>query len=205
MYLPEPQRVDDIDEIWSFIEGIGFGSLICADDERVPHSTQVAFVRREGHLYTHLSRANPQAEMLADGRPVLAQFLGPHSYISPSVYELPGDVPTWNYTEACATGTLRGLDDAGTRWVVEETVREHERHRSVPVGPEGMQSWIDRLLPAVAAFEMDVAKVEGRFKLSRDETLHDRLAIIEDLEADGGDNQSAIASLMRGTVEESAG
>jgi transcriptional regulator len=48
-----------------------------------------------GQLLGHMARANPQWRRV-DGE-VLAIFAGPHAYVSPSWYEEPNTVPTWNY------------------------------------------------------------------------------------------------------------
>ena len=86
---------------------------------------------------------------------------------------------------------LRELDLAGARFVVEETVREHDTE----VGPEWMAERIDKLLPGVRAFEILVEGISGRFKLSQNRGTTDRENIVAAL-SDGNDDQRAIAELM---------
>ena len=57
-----------------------------------------------------MARANPQWRELA-GQTVLAVFSGPHAYISPTWYEAPNVVPTWNYVAVHAYGRAELVED----------------------------------------------------------------------------------------------
>jgi transcriptional regulator len=195
MYVPGYQSEQDPDRLWATVERYSFASLICAGDDGLPLSTLVPFVRRDERLYTHLAAANPQGALMADGRPVLCQFLGPHAYVSPTLYERAGEVPTWNYVQVRIAGRLRALDPQRSRWVVEQTVLEHERHRDDPVGPDWMSKRIDRLLGGIRAFEVLVESVTGRFKLSQNRGERDRQAIADELRL-GGEAERGVAELM---------
>jgi transcriptional regulator len=175
MFRPPYQREDDPARLWATVERHSFASLICADDDGRPLSTLVPFIQRDERLFCHMSRANPQGPLAADGRPVLCQFLGPHAYISPTLYEEPGNAPTWNYVQVQIEARLRELDLAGARFVVEETVREHDSQ----VGPEWMAERIDELIPGVRGFEVLVESISGRFKLSQNRSATDRATLTE--------------------------
>jgi transcriptional regulator len=193
VYVPGYQSEHDPERLWETIRRHGFGSLICADDEGRPVSTQLPFIRREKRFLTHLAAANPQGRLVADGRAVLCQFVGPHAYVSPAWYQQPGNVPTWNYVQVAVSGHLLPLDREGARFVVEETVREHEQGRHDPVTPEQIAERIDALLDGICAFEVVVGEITGRFKLSQNRSDTDRRAIAEKLRA-GGSNE--LADLM---------
>ncbi len=195
IYTPGYQSVEDDNRLWSAVERHSFASIICADESGNPLSTLVPFIRRGGRLWMHLAAANPQATILAAGRPVLCQFLGPHAYISPSWYVEPGDVPTWNFVQVAVRGRLRALDDSDTRWLLQETVREHEGRRSRPASLAEMAHRIDQLIGGVRAFEVLVDRIDGRFKLSQNRGEEDRQAVITALS--GGDEaQRQVADLM---------
>jgi transcriptional regulator len=196
VYVPGYQRVDDPDRLWSVVEGESFASLICAGDRGLPASTLVPFVRRDGRLWTHMAAANPQAELLADGRPVLCQFLGPHAYISPAWYVEPSQVPTWNFVQVTVTGRALPLDDERSHWVVEQTVKEHEGHREEPWPFEKMAGTADALLKGIRAFELEVESIEGRFKLSQNKSEQERRAVVAALRATGREPERRIAELM---------
>ena len=62
-----------------------------------------------GTLAGHFAKAN---EQVADaGAESLAVFSGPHAYISPTWYQTPNTVPTWNYVAVHAYGVLRLIED----------------------------------------------------------------------------------------------
>jgi transcriptional regulator len=195
VYVPGYQSEQDPERLWETIRQHSFGSLICADDDGRPVSTQLPFIHRRERFLTHLAAANPQSRLVADGRPVVCQFLGPHAYISPAWYEQPGHVPTWNYVQVVVSGHLRPLDRDGARFVVEETVREHEQRRDDPVTPEQMADRIDQLLDGIRAFEVVVEEITGRFKLSQNRSDSDRHRIVTALRA-GGASQRDVADLM---------
>jgi transcriptional regulator len=195
VYVPGYQSEQDPQRLWETIRQHSFGSLICADDDGRPVSTQLPFIRRGERFLTHLAAANPQSRLVADGRPVLCQFLGPHGYISPAWYEEPGSVPTWNYVQVVVGGHLVPLDRDGARFVVEETVREHEQRRDDPVTPEQMADRIEQLLDGIRAFEVAVEEITGRFKLSQNRRDSDRRAIVAALRA-GDASQRDLADLM---------
>lgn len=195
MYVPGYQSERDRERLWQTVERHSFGSLICAGDDGAPLSTLLPFIQREGRFYTHLAAANPQSLLVADGRTVLCQFLGPHAYVSPAWYEQPGDVPTWNFVQVQVSGRLAPLDRDGAKWVVSETVREHERRREEPVGPEQMAERIEKLVDGVRAFEVLVDEIAGRFKLSQNRDEADRRRIVAALRA-GSESDRALADLM---------
>jgi transcriptional regulator len=185
VYVPGYQSEQDPERLWEAIRRHSFGSLICADDDGRPVSTQLPFIRRGQRFLTHLAAANPQSRLLADGRPVLCQFLGPDAYVSPAWYEEPGSVPTWNYVQVVVGGHLLPLDRDGARFVVEETVREHEQRRQDPIPPGRMAERIDALLDGIRAFEVLVEEITGRFKLSQNRSDTDRRTIADHLRAEG--------------------
>lgn len=187
--------VEDEHRLWSTVEQHSFGSIVCMDDAGRPNSTLVPFICRDGRLWMHLASADPQATLLADGRPVLCQFLGPHAYVSPSWYLEPGDVPTWNFVQVTVAGRMRSLEEAETRWLIEETVREHEDRRPVPAAVAQMTATIDELIGGIRAFEVLVHSIDGRFELSQNRSDEDRRAVIEELSA-GNEAQRHVAELM---------
>ena len=108
---------------------------------------------------------------------------GPHGYVSPSWYEPSSAVPTWSYAVVHATGTpcIRDEDSRPHPWRVEDLPPEFHR----------------TLLGAVVAFEMPIAHLDGKFKLSQNRTPADREGAISGLEhADSGPAR-ALAALMR--------
>ncbi|WP_420012311.1 FMN-binding negative transcriptional regulator [Tateyamaria sp.] len=57
----------------------------------------------------HLVRSNPIARALKAPAQAKIAISGPDSYISPDWYDVPDQVPTWNYVAGHLTGTLERL------------------------------------------------------------------------------------------------
>jgi transcriptional regulator len=195
VYVPGYQSVRDEARLWAVVERESFAQLICADARGAPVCTPVPFIRRDGRLWTHLAAANPQGGLLADGRAVLCQFLGPHAYVSPSLYVEPDHVPTWNYVQVAVTGRMAAVDRDRSRWIVEETVREHEGRRTSPWPIEKMGQRVKDLLGGIRAFEVLVDGIEGRYKLSQNRSAADRQAVIDAL-CHGDQTERHVADLM---------
>lgn len=195
MFVPGWQQEPDETRLWAVVERESFAQLICCDDNGAPSCTLMPFIRRERRLWTHFAAANPQMDLVADGRPVLCQFLGPDAYVSPAWYVEPGDVPTWNFVQVAVTGRLTMVDRERSRWILRETVAEHEGHRPSPVAFERMEAQVDKLLDGIRGFEVLVDTIEGRFKLSQNRSAEDRRAVIDALRG-GRETERQVADLM---------
>jgi transcriptional regulator len=192
MFVPSYQRQEDPEVLWWAVEQWSFANVVSANPEGgAPLATWVPFLRRDDRLWMHLAAANPHAKALAAESTVLCLFDGPHAYVSPTWYADDNQVPTWNYVQVAVTGQARPASEQEIRWVVEETVR---RHGDDPSGP--MASTTTKLLPGIRAFEVQVERIEGRFKLSQNKPKEDRVSVADHLAAQGG-VPAEVAALMR--------
>ena len=74
-----------------------------------------------------MNRANPHWAALETGSVLLLTFTGPHSYVSPTVYEVTPAAPTWNFTSVHVRGVVEKIDSIEeTLGVVQSTVRAFE-------------------------------------------------------------------------------
>ena len=137
----------------------------------------------------HVARANPLWRE-ADGQPVLALFQGAQAYVSPNWYPSKSQhgkaVPTWNYTMVQVHGTLRAIQD--TEWLRTFVTRLTERHeggRAVPWHvSDAPPDYVDTMLKAIVGIEIEVTRLEGKFKLSQNRSAEDRTGVVLGLEAD---------------------
>jgi transcriptional regulator len=166
-------------------------------------ASQIPFLaeRRDGRLYLqgHLARANPQASDLAGAAEALVIFSGPHAYISPGWYEAGPAVPTWNYASVHAYGPVRAIDDKD--WLRGLLLRLSERHEAREAAPWRMQDlpepYLAGMLNGIIGFEIAVARLEGKFKLSQNRPAGDRPRIIAALDRRDDADSHALAQLMR--------
>ena len=104
-------------------------------------------------------------------------FRGPHSYVSPTWYEPDAPaVPTWNYAVVEAYGTPRIVDDAEElRAQQKRLVATHEAGRSPSWTMDGQPpAYIEGMLKGIVGFEIPIARLEGKFKLSQNRSTADQ-------------------------------
>ena len=138
---------------------------------------------RFGTLLGHLARANEHAVALfAANEPTLAVFQGPYSYVSPSWYpnrDMPG---TYYYTAVHCYGRIRAQSDAELEATLK--VLNDRMERPIPGGwrmEEVPRSEITRRLPSIAGFELEIERLEAKFKLGQDEPRKDAMAVADRL------------------------
>ncbi len=115
MYTPRSVRVDDTRVLRDLVSRYSVGTLISCG-ERGPQVTHVPFEWVEGEggrdaVMCHVARANPHWRDFEGGGTALVGFLGPHTYVSPTWYDEPVAVPTWNYAAVHVRGKARLVHD----------------------------------------------------------------------------------------------
>ncbi|WP_326740932.1 FMN-binding negative transcriptional regulator [Streptomyces sp. NBC_01022] len=121
-------------------------------------------------LLGHMNRANPHWAALETGSVLLLTFTGPHSYVSPTVYEVTPAAPTWNFTAVHVRGVVEKIDSAEeTLGVVQSTVRAFEEAFGNGWDMDGSLDYFRKILPGVGAFRLKVTGAEGMFKLSQEQ------------------------------------
>lgn len=200
MYTPKSFEVSDLTLLHEFIEQYSFATLVTC--ETLPAATHLPLLLErtgstQGRLIGHMARANPQWRTQSNVS-ALAIFHGPHAYISPTWINEPNVVPTWNYVTVHAYGTIRILDDPKrVRQVLVKTTECFEAANEMPWTMEQSDAdYIDRLIPALVAFELDIERLEGKWKLSQNHSRERREQIIEGLKSSGGVDELQVARLM---------
>ncbi len=154
----------------------------------------------ELHLLAHLARPNPQVEDLGQGSgEVLAIFSGPHAYISPRWYAGAPSVPTWNYVDVHAYGTIRLVEDS--KWLHRLLRRLADRHEAGSPTPWRIEdlpeTYLDGMLKGIIGLDVTVTRLEGKYKLSQNRPAADRPRVIAALERRNDADALAVAQLMR--------
>ena len=202
MYVPSHYAQTDRDTLHAFIERYSFGLLVSQVDGE-PFATHLPFLLdrtagTHGTLLGHMARANPQWRTLA-GQPALVVFSGPHAYVSPTWYEAPNTVPTWNYTAVHATGRAEVVEDhAALVDILTRSVAVYEAAMPRPWAFDPTGPVADRLLAQIVGFRIPIDRLEGKWKLNQNHPAERREKVIRALEAQGDENSRAVARLMQG-------
>jgi transcriptional regulator len=140
-----------------------------------------------GRLRAHVARQSDVWQRLGNGDEVLVVFCAEDAYISPNWYpskhEFHKQVPTWNYRVVHAHGRISIHDDERyVRGLVARLTRHHEASQPKPwkMG-DAPQDYIDTMLKAIVGIEIDITHLSGKFKLSQNREVRDRMGAAEAL------------------------
>jgi transcriptional regulator len=143
-----------------------------------------------------MARANPQWRSFGEAE-ILAIFQGPNAYVSPAWYGSAPHVPTWNYVAIHAYGIPRLVEEeAALSALVAATAERYE-----PAGSgwrfEGLPEEFRReLLRAIVGFELPIARLEGKLKLSQNRTQSERAGVIAALLQSPSPQERELGALM---------
>jgi transcriptional regulator len=198
LYNPPHFRVDDPATLFEFIRANAFATLVSAGDAglNVSHIPFVPERDPDGRvrLLGHVARGNGQWEALESARHVVAIFHGAHAYVSPTWYASHPSVPTWNYAVVHAHGKARLLDEAELHDLVTRLAAIYEAGNPKPWRlSEQPAAYVSGMLANIVGFEIEVERLEGKFKLSQNRP-GEIPRVIAALEARG---ETALAELMR--------
>jgi transcriptional regulator len=120
------------------------------------------------------------------------------SVISASVYTQPASASTWNYMTVHVKGTLKLLSEEGTYEAIKKLTDQYEDPASSPAAFHKMdEAYIQKLLPAIAGFELTVVSLEHVFKLSQNHPQENRDAIVANLSNSDDPDALKIAGAMK--------
>ena len=171
-----------------------------AGDES-PFATHVPVVIREDGdrvvIRGHVAKANPHWKYLEQQPQCLMIFHGPHAYVSTANYVTRENVPTWNYGAVHVYGTARVFSAQDELLgVLHELIPTFEA--AYREQWEGLsEAYRERMLGHIVGFEIMVAKMEAKFKLSQNRTKEEQANVIESLGAASDTTLSGTARLMR--------
>ena len=159
-----------------------------------------------GTLRGHVARSNSAWREIPAGSEVLAIFHGDDAYISPSWYPTKREhgkvVPTWNYAVVHARGPIDWHDDpAWLRELVETLTNLHEQASGTPWSvADAPTEFVERNLRSIVGFEIRIAALDGKWKVSQNRTPAERAAVVAELRARGDAASVAMAELIAGVT-----
>jgi len=178
-------------QCFEFLGIHSFGQLItCARGKIV--QTYVPFIidHQNNCLYGHIAKQNGQVEFLETADDLVVTFLGEDAYISPSWYQSPEQVPTWNYQTVEIKGKLMLLDEQETLGLVDHLSQIHEAQFDNPwLISKLSEKKTSAMLKAIVGFRIDITEINGHSKMSQNKNAEDFQGVI-----DGLLNQNDVAS-----------
>ena len=200
MYVPAHFAENRLPVLHDAIRAQGLATLVTLREDGLIASHLPLLLEPErgpyGTLIGHLARPNPQAKD-AIGE-AMALFQGPDAYITPSYYATKKEngkvVPTWNYITVHAYGTLRFLrEQAELLDLVTRLTGHHEGKRAFPWAvSDAPEDFVAGMLNGIVGFELEITRIQGKWKMSQNRPEADRAGVVAGLRADGSPDMAAL-------------
>jgi transcriptional regulator len=195
MYRPPAFREDRLDVLHALIAAHRLGTIVTTGPQGL-EANHVPFTLDasrgpHGTLKAHFARANEQAEAFRSGGEALVIFQGAQSYITPSWYpsklEHGKVVPTWNFVTVHAWGRPVVTEDPA--WLmaqISELTDASEGTRPAPWSvTDAPDAYVASQLKGIFGIEIEIARIEGKWKASQNRPEGDRVGVAEGLSAEG--------------------
>jgi transcriptional regulator len=199
MYSPPYNRIEDLREVAGFMRANSFALLVTGTGGTLHASHLPVMVEeKDGKLFvhSHMARNNPQWKEFFDDE-VLVVFSGPHAYVSPRWYEEKERVPTWNYAAVHAYGTVRVNEDRAAKHVSQRRLVADLDPQWLPQFDALREEYVTKMLEGIVNFDIEVTRLETRWKLSQNRSRREMELIAAQLEKSGDGVERALAALTR--------
>jgi transcriptional regulator len=197
----------DKQKILQFMEDYPFAFITGSTVNGDPIATQIPIIteERDGELFLqgHIMKNTDHYKAFVENQKTLVVFSGPHAYVSASWYSNPQIGSTWNYMSVHVTGNINFMSDAHLiRFMKQLTLKFEDDNLASPTYFDNLpDEFIDKMMPAIAGFEIKAERIENTFKLSQNRDEKSYHNIISKLGEKGG--QSALlATEMRKKIKE---
>jgi transcriptional regulator len=207
MHRPDHFRIEDVQEMHALMRARPFAALVSAGASGLYGTHLPTVLKDEGSYGTiecHLARANPHWKDLAEGGGAMMIFQGPEGYITPNWYATKAQtgkaVPTWNYAIVHAYGRPSVMKEK--EWLlrhVTELSEQQERSEPQPWAvSDAPESYIDVMLRGIIGFRFEITRLEGKWKMSQNREMQDRIGVIDGLKArESGDDLEIAEAVTR--------
>jgi transcriptional regulator len=208
MYLPNSFAERDLPTLHAFIEAHPLATLVTNSTNGL-FATHLPLVLDRtrgpnGTLFGHVARANPHSRYVREGAAeALVIFTGPDAYVTPEWYRTKQAtgrvVPTWNYIAVHAYGALQMHDDPSfLRPHLEALTRQHEGGRPKPWQiSDAPADYIEQQLKAIVGMELEIKRLEGKWKMSQNRAPADIDGVIHGLSESSAPQDQTVASIVR--------
>jgi transcriptional regulator len=173
------------DEVLEYMRAHPFALICGTDGNGMPIATQIPFlfVQRGDQLFLqgHFMKKQDHTRAFFQNPNALVVFSGAHSYVSASWYNNKLTASTWNYQTVQAAGQLHFQDEVFLQQLLIRLTETFE----APASPSLVQNmdpmYVDQMMQAIVAFELEVHSIRHVFKLSQNRDKQSQSNIIEEL------------------------
>jgi transcriptional regulator len=192
----------DKQAILNFIEEHPFAFLTGSNSSGGQVATQIPILIEERNgdliLQGHIMRNTDHHRAFTENPNALVVFTGPSTYVSASWYNNSQMGSTWNYMSMHVSGQLTFMpDEKLVEFMKKLTLKFEKGNKSSPTIYENLpETFLSKMLPAIAGFEIRAEKTDNVFKLSQNRDEKSYQNIIAKLEEQGG-NSALVAAEMK--------
>lgn len=189
--------------IKEFIARYPFAFLTGSNQENKPVATQlpVFIEEKDGRkiLRGHIMKNTDHHKAFMHNQNVLAVFTGHHTYVSGTWYSNPYTPSTWNYMSVHVKGIIRFMDEDALADALRMTTLHFENYnrQSTTIYDNLPTEYTQRLMKAIAAFEIEIKEIDTVFKLSQDRDAISYINIINRLRQQGESGQVIAAEMEK--------
>ena len=211
MYIPKDFEEIRIDRLHQLMKSYPLAALVTLGDEGLVANHLPFLIDPTcglfGTLRGHVARANPVWQGFSRTVESVVIFQGPDSYITPTWYPSKRAhgkvVPTWNYAVVHAHGYPRVIEDA--TWLQNHVTALTDIHESTQALPwkvaDAPQDFTDRLIKAIIGIEIPIATIRGKWKVSQNRPVADRLGVVAGLESLAQEQARTMADLVAQRID----
>ena len=107
-------------------------------------------------------------------------------------------VPTWNYAVVHAYGPMRAIEDQSwLRQQIEDLTRVNEAGRAAPWQvADAPESFVAAMARGIVGLEIEIARIEGKWKVSQNRPEADRRGVVQGLQAEADAPAHEMAELV---------
>ena len=201
---PNPSfRQTSEDHATAFVRERAFGQL-CINASDGPLISHIPFLLNDAAdmAELHLVRSNPIARIKEPVSAVIA-VTGPDAYVSPDWYEMPDQVPTWNYVAVHLRGTLEPSDVDMHDLLDRQSAAYENRLDKTPWRTSKMSDGVmEKMMRMILPFRLHITQIESTFKLGQNKPDEARMAAAGQLPSGIGSELAVLSKLMRNPPED---
>jgi transcriptional regulator len=195
-------KENDKQTILNFIEENPFAFMTGSYLSGGQVATQIPILldERNGELFLqgHFMRNTDHHKAFIENPKALIVFTGPSCYVSASWYNNPQIGSTWNYMSVHISGEVNFMTNEELIAFMRKLTLKFEKGntQSLTFYDNLPEQFLNKMMPAIAGFEIKAEKIENVFKLSQNRDEKSYLNIISKLDELGG-NSALIATELK--------